>query len=94
MGRTLLDALTGSRARAGRSASRAEASDGAKPLFEKQGFTAQQRNLVRVGDEWLANTTMMKRSAPSRAAADPALTSDPCPENASISSTRRCATAR
>jgi putative acetyltransferase len=37
-----------------------EASDVAKPLFERQGFTAQKRNLVRVGDEWLANTTMTK----------------------------------
>ena len=32
----------------------------AKPLFESQGFSAEKRNLVRVGDEWLANTTMMK----------------------------------
>jgi putative acetyltransferase len=38
----------------------AEASDVAKPLFERQGFTAQKRNLVRVGDQWLANTTMTK----------------------------------
>ena len=37
-----------------------EASDVAKPLFERQGFTAQKRNLVRVGDQWLANTTMTK----------------------------------
>jgi putative acetyltransferase len=29
-------------------------------LFERQGFTAEQRNLVRVGDQWLANTTMAK----------------------------------
>ncbi len=37
-----------------------EASDVARPLFERQGFTAQKRNLVRVGDQWLANTTMTK----------------------------------
>lgn len=38
----------------------AEASEVARPLFERQGFTAQKRNLVRVGDQWLANTTMTK----------------------------------
>ena len=32
----------------------------AKPLFERQGFTAQKRNIVRKGDQWLANTTMTK----------------------------------
>ena len=37
-----------------------DASDTARPLFERQGFTAQKRNLVRVGDQWLANTTMTK----------------------------------
>jgi putative acetyltransferase len=37
-----------------------EASDVAKPLFERQGFTAERRNLVSVGDQWLANTTMTK----------------------------------
>ena len=38
----------------------AEASDVARPLFERQGFVAQKRNLVREGEEWLANTTMTK----------------------------------
>jgi putative acetyltransferase len=38
----------------------AEASEVARPLFERQGFSAQKRNLVRVGDQWLANTTMTK----------------------------------
>ena len=47
----------------------AEASEVARPLFERQGFTAQKRNLVRVGDQWLANTTMTKTldAAPSPA---------------------------
>ncbi len=40
-----------------------EASEVARPLFERQGFTAQKRNLVRVGDQWLANTTMTKTLA-------------------------------
>jgi putative acetyltransferase len=60
VGRTLVDALT--KLAQGRGAKRltTEASDVAKPLFEAQGFTAQKRNLVRVGDEWLANTSMTK----------------------------------
>jgi putative acetyltransferase len=40
-----------------------DASDSARPLFERQGFTAERRNLVRVGDQWLANTTMAKTLA-------------------------------
>ena len=59
-GAVLIDALT--KLAAGRGAKRltAEVSEGAKPLFERLGFTAEKRNLVRVGDEWLANTTMTK----------------------------------
>jgi putative acetyltransferase len=37
-----------------------DASDSARPLFERQGFTAERRNLVSIGDQWLANTTMTK----------------------------------
>jgi putative acetyltransferase len=37
-----------------------EVSDAARPLFERHGFTAERRNLVRVGDQWLANTTMKR----------------------------------
>jgi putative acetyltransferase len=60
VGRTLVDALT--KLAQGRGAKRltTEASDVAKPLFERLGFTAQKRNLVRKGDQWLANTTMVK----------------------------------
>src|ERR1700761_1642021 len=51
-GRTLVEALTKlAQARV------------AKPLFEGQGFTAQKRNLVRKGEQWLANTTMTKTLA-------------------------------
>ena len=58
--RALTEALT--KLAQGRGAKRltVEASDVAKPLFERQGFTPEQRNLVRVGDQWLANTTMTK----------------------------------
>jgi putative acetyltransferase len=67
VGRALVDALT--RLAQGRGAKRltTEASEVAKPLFERQGFTAQKRNLVRIGDQWLANTTMTKTFGPAPA---------------------------
>ncbi|MBS0246333.1 MAG: GNAT family N-acetyltransferase [Proteobacteria bacterium] len=40
-----------------------DASDTARGFFEKRGYTAQQRNSVSVGDEWLANTTLAKALA-------------------------------
>jgi len=57
---TLLDALTKLAAARGARRLATEASEVAMPLFEKLGFVAQKRNLVRKGDEWLANTTMTK----------------------------------
>jgi putative acetyltransferase len=38
-----------------------DASDSARGFFERRGFTAQQRNSVLCGGEWLANTTMEKK---------------------------------
>jgi putative acetyltransferase len=40
-----------------------DASDTARDFFERQGFEAQQRNTVVLGDEWLGNTTMKKALA-------------------------------
>jgi len=60
VGRALVDALTRLAEARGAKRLTTEASDVAKPLFERQGFTAQKRNLVRMGEEWLANTTMTK----------------------------------
>jgi len=60
VGRTLVDALMKLAGARGAKRLTAEASDVAKPLFERLGFTAQKRNLVRKGDQWLANTTMVK----------------------------------
>jgi putative acetyltransferase len=60
VGQTLVDALTKLAEARGAKRLTAEASDIARPLFERQGFTAQKRNLVHVGDQWLANTTMTK----------------------------------
>jgi putative acetyltransferase len=60
VGRTLVGALTRLAQARGAKRLTTEASDVAKPLFERQGFTAQKRNIVRKGDQWLANTTMTK----------------------------------
>jgi putative acetyltransferase len=40
-----------------------EASDTAREFFQRRGFSAEQRNTVSVGNEWLANTTMKKKLA-------------------------------
>jgi putative acetyltransferase len=60
VGRALIDALTRLAGARGAKRLTTEASDVAKPLFERQGFSAQKRNLVLKGDQWLANTTMTK----------------------------------
>jgi putative acetyltransferase len=60
VGRTLVDALMKLAQARGAKRLTAEASDVAKPLFERLGFTAEQRNLASIGDQWLANTTMTK----------------------------------
>jgi len=60
VGRTLVEALTKLAGARGATTLTVEASEVAKPLFDKRGFVAQKRNLKRIGDEWLANTTMTK----------------------------------
>lgn len=40
-----------------------EASDTARPFFEMRGFTAEARQTVVIGDEWLGNTRMIKALA-------------------------------
>jgi putative acetyltransferase len=37
-----------------------DASDTAKPFFDRHGYTAQQRNAIAVGNEWLGNVSMRK----------------------------------
>ncbi len=71
VGAALIDALA--RLAEARSAQRltSDVSDTARPLFERQGFLAQRRNLVQLDDQWLANTTMTKRLAPTPADARP-----------------------
>jgi putative acetyltransferase len=40
-----------------------DASDTAREFFAHRGFSAEQRNTVSVGNEWLSNTTMKKMLA-------------------------------
>ena len=68
----LIDALVRLAAARGAKTLASEVSDTARPLFERQGFQAQRRNLVQLDDEWLANTTMTKRLAPPGDANEPA----------------------
>jgi putative acetyltransferase len=65
VGAMLLDALVKLAGARGVKKLTSEVSDTARPTFEKQGFIAERRNLVRKDDQWLANTTMAKTlSAP------------------------------
>jgi putative acetyltransferase len=66
-GGALIEALTKLAEARGAKRLTVEASDAARPLFERRGFVAQKRNLVNIGGQWLANTTMTK----ARAAAPP-----------------------
>jgi len=56
----LLDAVEKLAASRGTKKLTVDASDTARPLFEKRGYVAQRRNTVIRGEEWLANTTMEK----------------------------------
>jgi putative acetyltransferase len=64
VGRSLVEALAKLAGARGAKRLTTDASEVSKPLFERLGFAAQQRNLVRVGDQWLANTTMTKTLGP------------------------------
>ena len=59
-GAMLADALEKLAAARGTKELTVDASDAARGFFEKRGFSAQSRNTVSLGDEWLANTTMTK----------------------------------
>jgi putative acetyltransferase len=59
-GAMLCDALEKLAAARGSKELTVDASDSARGFFEKRGFSAQSRNTVSFGGEWLANTTMKK----------------------------------
>ena len=59
-GAMLCDALEKLAAARGAKEITVDASDAARGFFEERGFSAQSRNTVSLGDEWLANTTMTK----------------------------------
>ena len=62
-GTMLVDALERLGAARGAKRLTADVSDSAQDFFKKRGFTATQRNTVQLGGEWLANTTMEKKTA-------------------------------
>jgi putative acetyltransferase len=68
VGALLLDALIRLAGARGVKILTSEVSDKARPTFERQGFVAERRNMVRIGGEWLANTTMNKTLAGAAAA--------------------------
>jgi putative acetyltransferase len=68
VGSMLCDALEKLAASRGASHLTVDASDTAREFFQHRGFTAEQRNTVSVGNEWLSNTTMRKKLAAGRTA--------------------------
>jgi putative acetyltransferase len=61
VGSMLLDALERLAVARGATRLTADASDTARPFFERRGFVSRQRNSVSCGREWLVNTTMEKK---------------------------------
>jgi putative acetyltransferase len=59
-GAMLCDALEKLAAARGAKDVTVDAGDAACGFFEKRGYSAQSRNTVSLGGEWLANTTMTK----------------------------------
>jgi len=59
-GNMLCDALEKLATARGTKELSADVSDSARGFFERRGFTAKTRNSLSLGDEWLANTTMVK----------------------------------
>lgn len=56
----LYDAIEKLAAARGAKALTVDASDTARPFFEKRGFEGVHRNTMPLGDEWLGNTHMKK----------------------------------
>ena len=65
VGRMLYDAVEKLSTARGTPHLSVDASDTARDFFAHRGFSAEQRNSVSVGNEWLSNTTMKKKLAAS-----------------------------
>jgi putative acetyltransferase len=63
----LIDAIEKLAAARGTAMLLADASDTAKPLFEKRGFVAERRETIEIDGEYLGNTRMTKALAPKAA---------------------------
>jgi putative acetyltransferase len=63
VGRMLYDAVEKLSTARGTPHLTVDASDTSREFFTHRGFTAEQRNSVSVGNEWLSNTTMKKTLA-------------------------------
>jgi putative acetyltransferase len=64
VGALLMEALEKLAGARGATRLTADVSDTARDFFEKRGFTAQRRNTIALGGEWIGNTTMEKRLGP------------------------------
>ena len=64
VGTALLEALEKIARARGATKLSAEVSDTAKPLFDRQQFASQRRNIKQVDQEWLGNTSMSKALKP------------------------------
>jgi putative acetyltransferase len=63
VGRMLYEAVEKLASARGTSQLVVDASDTAREFFQRRGFSAEQRNSVSMGNEWLSNTTMKKMLA-------------------------------
>jgi putative acetyltransferase len=63
VGTALADALEKIAAARGAEAVTADVSDTAVSFFERRGYVGAQRNSIPLDDQWLSNTTMIKRLA-------------------------------
>ena len=63
VGTALADALEKIAGARGAEAVTADVSDTAVPFFERRGYVGAQRNSIPLDDQWLSNTTMIKRPA-------------------------------
>ena len=64
IGSALADALEKLAQARGTAKVSVDASDSAREFFARRGFVAQSRNTMKLGEEWLGNTTMTKELAP------------------------------